>query len=88
MDFKIASCFLVVLYATAIPGTTAALDLDNFLSNTHMEVVGIINRKLIMANIASGVSHLNYFHILRALMQVYCVSITLELRLGNMYFIF
>jgi hypothetical protein len=69
MDFKSGSCVLVVLYATAILGATAALDLDNFLSNTHMDVVGIINGKLITADITSGVSHLNYFHILRALMQ-------------------
>ncbi len=58
MDFKIGSYCLVVL-ATVTLGTTTALDLDKFISNTRMDVVGVINGKVIIANITSEVRHLN-----------------------------
>jgi hypothetical protein len=50
MDFKIGSYCFVILYATLTLGVTTALDLDNFLTNTRMELVGTINGKLFTAN--------------------------------------
>ena len=55
--------FSVALTTILFLGVSAKLDVDAFLSSTRLDLVGIINGKLITASLADTVSLLNIVYL-------------------------